>query len=235
MRTLWQDVRYGVRMLLKAPGFTVVAVLALALGIGASTAIFSVLNAVLLRALPFRHAERTVIVWEHNRTRNRPQNTISPANFLDWQDQQSVFEEMSVFYDIRLNLTDAGEAEEIPAQVTTANLFHLLGVEPVLGRTFTPDDAEENRDKVVVLSYGLWQSRFGGAPDIVGQTLTLNGTKVTVLGVLPADFKWFVKEGSLTGKPAQMWTPFKLTAGWRERKGRFPMAVARLKPGVSRE
>ena len=235
MRTLWQDVRYGVRMLLKAPGFTVVAVLALALGIGASTAIFSVLNAVLLRALPFRHAERTVIVWEHNRTRNRPQNTISPANFLDWQDQQSVFEEMSVFYDIRLNLTDAGEAEEIPAQVTTANLFHLLGVEPVLGRTFTPDDAEENRDKVVVLSYGLWQSRFGGAPDIVGQTLTLNGTKVTVLGVLPADFKWFVKEGSLTGKPAQMWTPFKLTAGWRERKGRFPMAVARLKPGISRE
>jgi len=222
-------------MLLKAPGFTIVAVLALALGIGASTAIFSVLNAVLLRALPFRHAERTVIVWEHNRTRNRPQNTISPANFLDWQDQQSVFEEMSVFYDIRLNLTDAGEAEEIPAQVTTANLFHLLGVEPVLGRTFTPDDAEENRDKVVVLSYGLWQSRFGGAPDIVGQTLTLNGTKVTVLGVLPADFKWFVKEGSLTGKPAQMWTPFKLTAGWRERKGRFPMAVARLKPGISRE
>ncbi|MGH9940805.1 MAG: ABC transporter permease [Pyrinomonadaceae bacterium] len=235
MKTLWQDVRYGVRVLLKAPGFTVVAVLALALGIGASTAIFSVLNVVLLRALPFRHAERTVIVWEHNRTRNRPQNVISPANFLDWQDQQSVFEEMSVFYDTRLNLTDAGEAEEIPAQVTTANLFHLLGVEPVLGRTFTPDDAEEGRDNVVVLSYGLWQSRFGGEPDIVGKTLTLNGAKVSVLGVLPADFKWFIKEGSLTGKPAQMWTPFKLTVEWRERKGRFPMAVARLKPGVSLE
>ncbi|MFN2455429.1 MAG: ABC transporter permease [Pyrinomonadaceae bacterium] len=233
MRILWQDLKYGVRMLLKNKGFTIVAVLALALGIGANTAIFSVVNAVLLRALPFANAERTVVVWENNRVRSRPHNVISPANFLDWQDQQNVFDEMSVFYDTRVNLTDAGEPEEIPAQVTTTNLFTLLGVEPILGRTFAPDDAEKGRDDVVVLGYGLWQRRFGGAADIVGKTLTLNGTKTTVIGVLPAGFNWFIKEGSLTGKPAEMWTPFKLGTAWRERKGRFPMAVARLKPGVS--
>ncbi len=233
MKTLLQDLRYGARMLLKTPGFTFVAVLTLALGVGANTAIFSVVNAVLLRSLPFANAERTVMVWENNRARNHPHNVISPANFLDWQDQQNVFDEMSVFYDTRVNLTDASEPEEIPTQATTTNLFALLGVEPVLGRAFAPDDAEKGRDDVVVLSHGLWQRRFGGAADIIGKTLTLNGTKTTVIGVLPAGFKWFIKEGSLTGKPAEMWMPFKLTAGWRERKGRFPMAVARLKPSVS--
>ncbi|MDQ3650858.1 MAG: ABC transporter permease, partial [Acidobacteriota bacterium] len=232
MQTLFQDMRYGVRMLLKSPGFTVVALLALALGIGANTAIFSVVNAVLLRALPYRHADRVVMVWENNRPRSRPQNTISPANFLDWQDQQDVFDEMASFYDTRVNLTGAGEPEEIAGQMTTPNLFALLGVETVLGRAFTPQDAEEGRDDVVILSHGLWQRRFGADPDIIGKTLTLSGSAVTVIGVLPPDFRWFIKEGSLTGKPAEMWSPFKYTEAWRVRRGRFPMAVARLKPGV---
>jgi len=233
MRTLWQDVRYGARMLFKSPGFTLVAVLALALGIGANTAIFSVVDAVLLRSLPYRHADRVVVVWENNRPRNRPQNVISPANFLDWQDHQGVFDGMASFYDTRVNLTGAGEPEEIPAQMTTPNLFTLLGVEPVLGRTFAPDDAEEGRDDVVILSHGLWQRRFGASADVVGKALTLGGSTVTVIGVLPPDFGWFIKEGSLTGKPPEMWSPFKYTEGWRERKGRFPMAVARLKPGTT--
>ncbi len=233
MGNLWHDLRYGARMLFKNKGFAAVAILTLALGIGANTAIFSVVNAVLLRSLPFANAERTVVVWENNRAGNHPQNVISSANFLDWQDQQSVFDEMSVFYDARLNLTSMGEPEEIPAQAATTNLFALLGVEPALGRTFAPDDAEKGRDDMVILSHGLWQRRFGGAPDIIGKTLTLNGARTTVIGVLPAGFKWFIKEGSLTGKPAEMWMPFKLTAELRERKGRFTMAVARLKPGVS--
>jgi len=233
MGTLWQDLRYGARMLFKNKGFTAVAIITLALGIGANTAIFSVVNAVLLRPLPFANAGRTVVVWENNRVGSHPQNVVSPANFLDWQEQQNVFNEMAVFYDARFNLTGTGEPEEIPAQAATVNLFELLGVQPMLGRAFTPEDAEQGTGSVVMLSHGLWQRRFGSATDIIGKTLTLNGKSATVIGVLPAGFKWFVKEGSQTGKPAEMWAPFKLTAAYRERKGRYVSAVARLKPGVT--
>ncbi|HEV2915206.1 MAG TPA: ABC transporter permease [Pyrinomonadaceae bacterium] len=238
MGTLLQDIRYGFRMLLKKPSFTITAILALALGVGATSAVFSVVNAVMLRQLPYKNAERIVMVWEQNRTSERRQNVVSPANFLDWQDQSNSFDEMAAFYDSRANLTGTGEPEEIPGQASTGNLFTLLGAQAALGRTYTTEDAEPGRDNVCVLSYGLWQRRFGASPQVIGQTIMLNGKPHTVIGVMPADFKWFIKENSQTGKPAEMWRPFKLTEEYRtpERgRGRWLSVAARLKPGVTAE
>lgn len=236
MEKLLQDVRYGARMLWKSPGFTLIAILALALGIGANSAIFSVVNATLLSRLPYRQADRLVMLWEHNRPRNRPRNVVSPMNFSDWQEQSQSFEQMTAFYDARFNLTGTNEPEEVPAQVATGNLFTVLGAQPALGRIFTDADAEPGHDDVVVLSYGLWQRRFGGARDVVGKTLGLDGKQATIIGVMPADFKWFIKENSLSGKPAELWTPTKLTEKQRTTPtGRYMSVVARLKPGVSIE
>ncbi|HKI05338.1 MAG TPA: ABC transporter permease, partial [Thermoanaerobaculia bacterium] len=235
LETLLQDVRYAARMLVKRPGFTAVAALTLALGVGANTAIFSVVDAVLLRDLPYPQAERTFMVWEHNHQDAGRPNVISPANFLDWREQAKSFDQMAAFYDVVLNLTGTGEPEEVPAQVATVNLFPLLGVNPALGRTFTPEDTEGESPDTVILSHGLWQRRFGGSPDIVGRAIKLNGMDMTVIGVMPPDFKWFIKESSRTGKPAQLWMPTGLKARTRENSGRYMMSVGRLAPGVSRE
>jgi putative ABC transport system permease protein len=208
--------------------------LTLALGIGANTAIFSVVEAVLLRALPYRNADRVVLLWENNRLRNRPHNVVNPGNFLDWRDQSKSFDEMAAFIDQRYNFTGVGEPEEVPAQSATPNLFGLLGVEAALGRTFTPEDVKSGREDVVVISHGLWQRRFGGAPDVIGRSINLDGTSATVIGVMPPDFKWFIKENSLSGKPAELWTPMTLAEQQRAtRRGRYLSAVARLAPGVS--
>jgi putative ABC transport system permease protein len=233
METFIQDLRYGVRMLAKNPGVTFIAVVALALGIGANTAIFSVVNAVMLRPLPYSNAESLVMVWEHNRPRARNQNVVSPANFLNWKDQNSVFQDMAGFYDTRLNLTEVDNPEEIPGQMATANIFSLLGVNAMLGRSFEPDDDLPERDAVVVLSHSLWQRRFGGDPGVIDKTIKLNGRPFTVIGVMPPDFKFFVKAGSLTGKQAEIWAPFRLEASDRAPRGRYMSAVARLKPGVT--
>jgi putative ABC transport system permease protein len=238
MGTLWQDLRYGFRMLLKKPGFTVTAILALALGVGATSAVFSVINGVMLRTLPYKNAARVVMLWERNRQSERSRNVVSPANFLDWQEQSSSFDEMAAFYDTRGNLTGMGDPEEIPRQVSTGNLFTLLGAEAALGRTYTNEDAEPGRNNVIVLSNGLWKRRFGASPQVIGQTITLNSKPYTIIGVMPADFKWFIKENSQTGKPAEMWSPFKLTEEYRTPKfgrGRWLSVVARLKPGITFE
>ena len=234
MERLWQDVRYGVRMLVKSPGFTLVAVLALALGIGANTAIFSLVNALLLRPLPYKDPQRIVMLWESNRTRNNTRNVIAPADFLDWQEQSQSFEQMAQFVDMRFNLTGTGEPEEIPAQAVSTNLFSLLGVEPIKGRTFLPEESEPGKDQVVILSYDLWQRRFGGDPSIVGKMVTLDNYNLQIVGVMPAGFKWFVKQNSVTGKPAEIWTPFTISPSNRQRgQGRYLSAVGRLKPGVT--
>jgi len=235
LETLLQDIRYAARMMAKRPGFTALAALTLALGVGANTAIFSVVEAVLLRPLPYRHAERAVVVWEHNRAGGRPRGPASPANFLDWRDQSKSFEDMAGFFDDRYNLTGAGEPEEVPSQVATPNLFALLGADAALGRTFTPDDAKEGQDDIAVISHGLWQRRFGGSPDVIGRAVTLDGESLTIVGVMPPDFKWFVKEMSRTGKPAEIWLPWTLTEQHRVRRGRYISVVGRLAPGVSVE
>ncbi len=235
METLWQDLRLGARSLFKQPTFTIAAVIALALGIGANTAIFSVVDAVLLRALPYRDADRLVTVWEHNKTRGNTQNVINLGNFYDWKTQNRVFEDMATFFDLTANLTSGGEPEEIPSQIATPNLFNVLGVNPIMGRTFTEDDGKPGAARVVALSFGLWQRRFGGDPQIIGRKLILNGNETTVVGVMPADFNWHVKGGSMTRKMAEMWAPWQIEESMKQRRGRFASAVARLKPGVTFE
>ncbi|MGH9937329.1 MAG: ABC transporter permease, partial [Blastocatellia bacterium] len=235
MEALWQDLRQGARLLFKQPTFTIVAVVTLALGVGANTAIFSVIHAVLLQSLPYRDADRLVMVWEHSRRSGNAQNVINMGNFFDWKEQNRVFEDMAAFADITSNLTSGGEPEEIPSQIATTNLFSLLGVNPILGRTFNPDDGRQGQPNVVILSFGLWQRRFGGDAQIIGRKLILGGNEATVVGVMPADFNWHVKAGSLTRKIAEMWSPWQVGEQARQRRGRFASAVARLKPGVTFE
>ena len=229
--TLWRDLKYGVRMLAKSPGFTGVAVIALALGIGANTAIFSVVNAVLIRSLPFKDPDRLVMVWEKNRPSD--QNVISPANYLDWQDQNTVFEQMSAVFDFRANLTGVDDPEELPTQVVSANFFDLLGVNAALGRTFVAEEGVDGHDNVVVLGQSLWKRRFGGDPAMIGKTIKLSGQDFTVVGIAPPDFQFLIKGGSLTGKQAELWMPMTFSPNSRVRRGRHMTAVARIKPGIT--
>src|SRR5882724_957595 len=230
MHTFWQDLRYGLRMLAKNPGFTAVAVLTLALGIGANTAIFSVVNSVLLGPLPYKDADRLAIVWEARAKEN--QNVANPANFMDWKEQNTVFADMAAIVDFRAIVIGDGEPEEIPLQLATPNLFSVLGVEALRGRTLMVSDGQPNQPPVVVISYGLWQRRFGGDGNIIGRHLNINSRDVTVVGVMPPNFQWFIKKGSLTAKPAEIWSPYVITSENRIRRGRFMTVVARLKPGV---
>jgi putative ABC transport system permease protein len=236
LETIVQDVRFTGRTLAKRAGFTTIAALTLALGVGANSAIFSVVEAVLLRPLPYRHADRVVEIWERSPMSGQ-HNVVSPANFLDWRDQAKSFDQMAAFYDARANLTGTGEPEEVPLQLTTPNLFALLGAEPLLGRTFTQDDAQPEpagKGVVAVLSYGFWHRRFGGERDVIGRTFTLNGTPVTVIGVMPRDFQWFIEESSRNTRPADLWVPMGLSETLRDRTkvGRYMQSVGRLKPGV---
>lgn len=233
LETLTQDVRYGARMLAKHKAFTSIAVITLALGIGANTAIFSVVNELLLRPLPYRDADRIVMLWEVS-SLGRHQNSTSRANFRQWRGQTTSYQQIAAFTDFRLNLTGAGEPEELSVQLATPELFKVLGVDPILGRTFVSDDAEEGKPLVAVLSYGLWQRRFGGQPSVVGQAITLNDDKYTVIGVMPPSFQFHIQQRSGTGRPAELWTilPMPTGPGANER-GRFLSTVARLKDGVT--
>src|SRR3954451_10243200 len=233
MGTLLQDLRYGLRMLWQRPGFTVVAVLTLALGIGANTAIFSVVNGVLLRSLPYKDPEQLALVWEKRQGARTDQNVINLGNFTDWKDQNQVFSDMAVFFDRSFNLTSDGEPEEVTGQYGTTNLFSVLGTNPVLGRTFAADDGGEDQARVIVISYGLWQRRFGGDMQIVGRQIALNERPATIIGVMPATFGWHIQRGTQASKPADVWVPFQISNDLRQRRGRFASAVARLKPGVS--
>jgi putative ABC transport system permease protein len=236
VESLLQDLKFGARTLLKSRGFTLVAVLTLAIGVGANTAIFSVVEAVLLRTLPYHDADRLVTLWENNRLRNRPRNVVNPGNLLDWREQASSFEGVAAFYDDRFGLTGGGDPEEVAGQAATPNLFQVLGARPALGRTLLPGDGAAGGQSVAVISHRLWQRRFGGTPDVVGKTVVLNGAGATIVGVMPPDFKWFIKENSLSGKPAEVWVPLELPDQLRTgRRGRYLSAVARLKPGVTFE
>jgi putative ABC transport system permease protein len=233
MENLFHDLRYGVRMLSKSPAFTAVAIVTLALGIGANTAIFSVVNAVLLRQLPYADSERLVAVWERNLPRGRVKNSISPANFLDWRAQNNSFEQMAGLFDFRLNLTGFDDPEELATQVVTPNFFDVLGSPALIGRTFVPEEGEQGHDPVAVLSYGLWQRRFGGDPGIVGKTITLNGRSNEVIGVMPAGVQFVLKFGSNVGKQPDIWVPMTFGPNSRVRTGRYMLAIARLKSGIT--
>ena len=227
MSTLWNDLRYGARMLLKNPGITFVVILALALGIGANTAIFSVVNAVLLRPLPYAEADRLVFLNE--RSPNLDEGSISYPNFSDWRAQNHVFENIGVYNRESYNLTGSGEPERIITGQVSADLFSALRVHAALGRVFTNEEDKPGGTPVVVLSYGLWQRRFGGQPSILNQPLTLNGKSYTAIGVMPQDYQFPSR--------VEMWVPAGQLSGqavWQQR-GNHPAlyGVARLKPRVT--
>ncbi len=216
---------------MRAPGFTVTAVLALAIGIGANTAIFTVVNAVLIEPLPYRDPSRLVALWETNVRRPGP-NVLSPANVIRWSERATVFERIAPFYDYRVNLTGGSVPEEIVTLAVTPDYFPTLGVAPLAGRIFAPDEGPDGHDAVAVLSSALWIRRFGADPAIVGRSVQVNGHALTVIGVMPEDARLFVRRWSLVGKPAEMWTPFQFTEAQRQPYGRYVSAIARLKPGV---
>jgi putative ABC transport system permease protein len=229
MERLKQDLQFGLRMLAKNPAFTAVVVLALGIGIGATTAIFSVVNAVLIRALPYGDPERIVMVWMDNPKLNLDQDFHSYPNYADYRDQNQTFEEVAAFNDRSFNLTGAGEPERLIGAWSTANLFRVLGTDPALGRAYTVEEEEPGKDLVVVLSHGLWQRRFGGDPDIIGQQVSLNGANRTVIGVMPAHFAFPRKE-------TEVWVPLAINQNIRNARGAFYLkAVGRLRPGVSLE
>jgi len=227
METLLKDIRYGIRSLLKRPGFTSIAMATLALGIGANTAIFSVVNAVLLRPLPFADADRLVMVWEDASFAGFPRNTPAPANYVDWKTQNQVFEDIAAT-DLRsFNLTGDGEPQKVEAFGVTANFFPLLGVKPALGRVILPEEDKPEANKVVMLNYGLWQQRYGGERNIIGRELLLNGEKYTVVGVMPAGFQFLDKH-------VDLWVPIAFTSERLAARGNhYLKTVARMKPGVS--
>ena len=227
MGSLWQDLSYGVRAILKQPGYTAVAALALALGIGANTAIFSLVNSILLRQLPFRQPEQLVGVFS-----SRGDSAKHPFNlpdFIDYREQNRTLSGIAAFANWSANLTGQGEPERLQGLRISANAFELLGVEAAVGRALMPDDDTPGQQRVVVLSYGLWQRRFGADPQLVGKTLILNGAGYTVVGVLPPQFFFPIREAELAIPLAPDADP------WRgvRNSTNFLRGVARLRPGVT--
>jgi putative ABC transport system permease protein len=232
METLLQDVRYGARMLRKNPGFTAVAVVALALGIGANTAIFSVVNAVLLRPLAFPEPDRLVTLAENNLRRGVDHSSVSYPNFADWREQNASFESAAASMESDFNTSIGDQPERVQAAIVSASLFHVLGVEPVLGRGFTDEEDRPGAGPVVVLGYGFWQQRFGGDPGVIGRSIPVEGLNVTIVGVMPAGFRFPVGT-----TPVPMLAPLSfLSADMQGQRGaHFLSVVARLRPGVTLE
>jgi predicted permease len=226
MRTLFADLRYGLRLLRQAPAFTAIAICALALGIGANTAIFSTLNSVVLRALPYHDPDRVVMVFEDSSHIGFPHNTPAPANYFDWKAQNHVFTDMAAVRYRGMTITGDGTPEQLKGQAVTANLFSVLGVSPLVGRTFT-DEEDRAGAQVVVISYGLWQRRYMGDPARINQPIMLNGTKYSVIGVMPRDFVFRDHE-------RDFWIPIHFTPADQAMRGsHYLSVVARLKPDAT--
>jgi putative ABC transport system permease protein len=228
MNTLWQDLRYGARMLLKTPGFTLIAILTLALGIGANTAIFSVVNAVLLRPLPFPESERLVRLYEKKTdvALRSERQEAAPANFLDWQRQSQTLAGIAAWGNKEQALAGQDGAEAVGTALVSANFFSVLGVNPLHGRVFTLAEDQPGRDAVALLGYDLWQRRFGGNANLVGQQVNLDGSQYTVVGIMPAGFQY--------PRGAEIWTPLSLSADQTQMRGaHFLQVIARQRPAAS--
>jgi predicted permease len=225
-----REFRLALRSLLRSPAFTIAAVLCLALAIGANTAIFSVIDTVLLSPLPYQEPDRLVMLWEQNRDNPEGRNVVSPANFRDWKKELRSVEKSAAIFDIRSTLTGLGDPVELPLQVVTADFFPILGVPAQIGRTFTPEEDAPNTTTVVVLSHGFWQQRLGGDPNALGRTLTLGGSPATIIGVMPDGFR-------LPGSEAELWIPFGLDPArdYRIGSGRYTNVIGRLAPGAAIE
>ena len=236
METFINDLRYGIRSLLKHPGFAAVAVITLALGIGANTAMFSVINGVLLRPLPYQEPERLVTIWEESPERDMLQMPVSIANLRDWAEQSQTLDQISAYTFSNLNLTGTGEPVQLAAVRVSANLFPLVGATPMLGRTFLPEDDKDGAGRVVVLSHATWKNRFASNPKIIGQAVTINNQTHTVVGVMPANFQFpvgFGYMGKVLNDPIDLYVPI-AAASEEAARGHYSFfAIGRLKPGVT--
>ncbi len=229
VRTLFNDARYGWRTLARSPGFTVVALLTLTLGIGANTAIFSVVNAVLIRSLPFHDPGRLVMVWEDYARTGFPQNTPAPGNYADWKADRNIFDDAAALALHTYNLSGDGAPEKLDGAGVTSNLFRVLGIEPVLGRAFTGAEDTPGAAREVLISHGLWTRRFGADPKLVGRPILLNGANYKVIGVMPSGFHF-------PSRDFELWTPIAFTAQeLAARDSHYLNVVARLQRGVTLE
>ena len=238
MRSLWQDVQFGMRMLGRSRGLTVIATLALALGIGANTAVFSVVNAVLVRPLSYPDPERLVWFWEVQP--NLPRAPFSAGDFLDFRAQSQSFEQLAAMHRVNFTMTGRGVAERLPGMVVTPNFFTALGVRPIVGRAFLPDEGAFGAERVALLAYGFWQSRFGGASDVTRQSIVLDGLPVSIVGVLPANLQY------ANQRDVQIWVNpvntvpevFSASPDWERKlstnhETHYLNLIARLKLGVT--
>jgi predicted permease len=231
MASLWQDIRYGLRMLAKNPGFTIIAVVTLALGIGANTAIFSVVNGVLLRPLPYPQPNQLVVLSE--KTKNFDRSSISYPNFLDWQRRNSSFASLAAYREDDFVMTGSGETERVRIGMVSAGFFEILGVRPVRGRLFTAEEDRLGTAKVALISAGLWQRKFGASPDIVGKTVTMSGDGYTIVGIIPLAFRL---ESTNFERAKDVYTPigqFTDPFFYQRNVHEGMRAIGRLKPGVT--
>jgi putative ABC transport system permease protein len=226
--SLLNDLLYSTRKLLKHPGFVITITLILALGIGANSTIFSVVNAVLIRPLPYEAPDRIVMIWETNQSKAVKRSVVSPANFLDWREQNHVFDHLVAFRFWYYTVTGAGDPERYQGARVSAGFFPLLGVSPEFGRNFGPEEEQVGRDHVVILSHALWQSRFGGDPNIIGQLLTIDGEPFTIIGILPASFH-FIR---VLSAELELWMPIAFTPQQLMREDHSITVYGRLKQGV---
>jgi putative ABC transport system permease protein len=238
MRTFWLDLRYGARMLLNKPGYSLIAIITLALGIGANTAIFSVVNAVLLRPLPYAEPDRLVALWEINKDKPLSRDSIAYPNFFDWRAQNRSFERMASYYTSNHTLTGVTTPVNLRTAVVSPDLFAVLGVNPQLGRWFVAEE-EKPGSRVVIISHSLWQRQFGGDPNIIGRPLTLSGKQYTVVGLMPAGFQFPIE-----AYPVEAWVSAAIDGersepnkpAYNENRGaHFLQAVGRLKPNITPE
>ena len=239
MTSLAQDLRYALRQLRKSPGFTFVAVATLALGIGATTAIFSIVNDVLLQPLPFQSPDRLYTLWERNVKQGYEQNPPAAANFRDWQRRNRAFEQLAAFDAARkFDLAGNDNPERVDGAAVSPSLFETLGVSPLLGRTFTSDEDQLGHERVILLSYGLWQRRFNRDQSVVGKQIIVDGQNFTIVGVMPAGFVFPGDTGTVlnifTAPAAQVWVPLALTAKqWSERSSHYLEVIGRLRSQVA--
>ena len=241
MGIIWQDIRFGLRMLLKSPGVTAITIMALALGIGANTAIFSVVNALLLRPLSYENPDRLMMVWEKNVKKGFGEIPTSLPNFIDLRDSNKVFTDMGAFTDSIFNLTGGDEPQRVTGLRVTPSLFSMLGTKPLMGRVFLPEEGQPGAGHVLILNHNLWQRSFGANPKLVGQTVSLNGESYTVVGIMPPDFKFppaftaTIASSQYSMPRVDLWIPLTTDDVPMAREVRGLYMIGRLKPGVKVE
>ncbi len=228
MHGIRQDFRLAARGLFGSPGFTIAAVLALALGIGANSAVYSLLDSLFLQPLPYADADRLAMIWERNLPRKRERNLVNQGNFLAWRERSATFEDMAAFATLGRNLTGVADPEEIQGMASTASLFQVLGVEAALGRLYSEGDAGPGSPPVTVLSHRFWQRRFGGDPSVIGTSLQISGISTEIVGVLPPSFKFF-------SGTEDIYFPIPVTPDWRHSPARGVMVIGRLKPSETQQ